>query len=105
MAAFSLSEISDLVISNFSRVCRRFQVSSYTRFDRSSYGFDEQALHDDLLSRGFATFVYEPAARELKSLAGQRSTGGNTVYARDPEKLTARLKSAPRYRLGTGVSI
>jgi len=71
----------------------------------SRYGFDEQALHDDLLSRGFATFVYEPAARELKSLAGQRSTGGNTVYARDPEKLTARLKSAPRYRLGTGVSI
>ena len=71
----------------------------------SRYGFDEQALHDGLLSRGFDTFIYEPAARELKSLSGQRSAGGNTVYVRDRERLTERLKSAPRYRLGTGVSI
>lgn len=69
------------------------------------YGFDEQALHDWLCDRDFDTFSYSPEARELTSLAGQRSLGGNTVYARDPEKLKERLKSAPRYQLGTGVSI
>lgn len=69
------------------------------------YDFDEQTLHDGLLSRGFATFSYDPAARELVSLSRQRSASGNTVYARHLDRLTKRLKSAPRYRLGNGVSI
>lgn len=69
------------------------------------YGFDEEVLHEGLLSRGFDTFNYDPAARELMSRTGQRNAGGNTIYARDCERLTERLKAAPRYQLGTGVSI
>lgn len=69
------------------------------------YGFDEEALHRDLLARGFKTFRYRPFDRVLEPLHGARSGGGNTLYVRDAERLAERVRTARRFRLGTGVNI
>ena len=69
------------------------------------YGFDEDALHGDLLGRGFETFLYQPFERVLEPLHGARSGGGNTLYVRDAGRLAERVRSAPRFRLGTGDEI
>jgi FkbM family methyltransferase len=69
------------------------------------YGFDEDALHRDLLRRGFETFLYRPFERVLEPLHGARSGGGNTLYVRDASRLAERVRAAPRFRLGTGGEI
>ena len=69
------------------------------------YGFDEEALHRDLLGRGFATYRYRPRERLLEPLHGARSGGGNTLYVRDAARLAERLRTARSFRLGTGVDI
>ena len=69
------------------------------------YGFDEEALHRDLLGHGFATYRYRPFERKLEPLHGARSGGGNTLYVRDAARLAARVRTAPRYRLGTGAEV
>lgn len=69
------------------------------------YGFDEDALHREMLGRGFETFRYRPFERVLEPLDGARSGGGNTLYARDAGRLAQRVRTAPRFRLGTGVEM
>ena len=69
------------------------------------YGFDEDALHRNLLGRGFATYRYRPFERNLEPLHGARSGGGNTLYVRDAARLAERVRTAPRYRLGTGAEL
>ena len=69
------------------------------------YGFDEEALHRDLLGRGFATYRYRPRERLLVPLHGARSGGGNTLYVRDAARLAERVRTARSFRLGTGVDI
>lgn len=69
------------------------------------YGFDEESLHRDLLGRGFATYRYRPFERALEPLHGARSGGGNTLYVRDAARLAERVRTAPRWRLGTGTEI
>jgi len=49
------------------------------------YGFDEDGLHEKMLSLGFRSYVYEPVGRKITDLKGQRSASGNTLYLRDPE--------------------
>ncbi|NCA72520.1 MAG: FkbM family methyltransferase [Sphingobacteriia bacterium] len=71
----------------------------------SRYGFDEDALHRDVLARGFATYRYRPFERVLEPLNGARSGGGNTLYVRDAARLAERVRCAPRFRLGTGGEI
>ena len=71
----------------------------------SRYGFDEDALHRDLLARGFVTCRYRPFARLLEPSHGARSAGGNTLYVRDADRLAERVRTAPRFRLGTGMEI
>lgn len=66
------------------------------------YGFDEEALHQEMLKRGFATFRYEPFYRVLEPLA-HRSGIGNTLYVRDSVRLVEQVRLAPKYRLGTGL--
>jgi hypothetical protein len=66
------------------------------------YGFDEDALHWDLLGRGFETFRYRPFERVLEPLNGARSGGGNTLYVRDAVRLGERVRSAPRFVVGQG---
>jgi hypothetical protein len=69
------------------------------------YGFDEDALHRDLLGRGFETWCYRPFGRLLEPLRGARSGAGNTLYVRDIQRLKERVQTAPRFRLGTGAHI
>jgi len=69
------------------------------------YGFDEDALHRDVLARGFETYRYRPFERVLEPLNGARSGGGNTLYVRDVGRLAERVRSAPGFRLGIGGEI
>lgn len=59
----------------------------------------------DLLGHGFETFRYRPFERVLEPLDGARSGGGNTLYVRDAGRLAERVRSAPRFRLGTGMEM
>jgi len=61
------------------------------------YGFDEERLHDQMLSFGFKTVAYEPFQRHLKSLGGCRNTDGNTIYVKDMDFWSDRLNSATKY--------
>ncbi|RYZ21625.1 MAG: FkbM family methyltransferase [Chitinophagaceae bacterium] len=56
------------------------------------YGFDEEDLHRRFLGYGFAPFCYQPFERRLVK---QESYGSfNTLYIRDIDYVTQRLKNA-----------
>lgn len=57
------------------------------------YGYDEQALHADLLTAGFQPFSYDPFTRRLSLVAAPGPH--NTLYCRDLAFIEARLASAP----------
>ncbi len=57
------------------------------------YGYDELALHAELLAAGFRPFAYDPFVRQLRPLAAPGSH--NTLYCRDLPFVEARLASAP----------
>lgn len=61
------------------------------------YGFDEQALHKRMLEYGFKTFLYHPFIRELESLGGINHLSGNTLYLRNLEEVSRRLKHSEQY--------
>ncbi len=69
------------------------------------YGFDENALHQQMLDYGFTTCHYHPFERKLDALHGSRSSSGNTLYVRDVAKLSERVQTASRFKLGIGVDI
>jgi len=68
------------------------------------YGFDEDALHRNMLAFGFSACRYAPFTRELEVLDG-RPTGGNTLYVRDVEELEKRVKNHMLVRLGTKIDL
>jgi len=47
------------------------------------YGFDEEALHQRMLSFGFETYAYRPEERAVDSMDGRRHMTGNTLYSRN----------------------
>jgi hypothetical protein len=57
------------------------------------YGYDEAALHADLLAVGFAPYAYDPFTRSLRPLAAPGPH--NTIYCRDLPFIETRLKAAP----------
>jgi len=57
------------------------------------YGYDEQALHADLLAAGFQPYAYDPFARRLSPLLAPGPH--NTLYCRDLPFLASRLAAAP----------
>lgn len=61
------------------------------------YGFNENSLHQKMLTYGFETFAYSPFTRELVSLNLNKSNSGNTLYVRNIGKVQLALKSAPSY--------
>ena len=62
------------------------------------YGYDEAATHRAMLDHGFRTFSYRPLARELVPLDAANDTSGNTLYLKDLDQVTERIKSAPPFR-------
>lgn len=47
------------------------------------YGFDEEELHQKLLSCGFRTYSYIPSTKKLINLSGQKNSNKNTLYLRE----------------------
>ncbi len=64
-----------------------------------AFGSDDQALHVDMLERGFTACRYAPFERQLHDLNGHRSDQGNTLYVRDLPAMQARVRSSPTYRV------
>ena len=56
------------------------------------YGFDEDAIHLLLVNQGFKAMKYLPFKREL--IAAAPGIVGNTLYVRDLDLVTERLKNA-----------
>jgi len=52
-----------------------------------NYGFNEDILHQKILSFGFDTYSYCPQKRELLSLKGKRNRKKNTLYLRNDFRL------------------
>lgn len=67
------------------------------------YDFDEQVLHEKMLSFGFNSYTYEPFERQLISLNGTKSSSGNTLYIRSVDEVSRRLISSQRYLVMNGL--
>ncbi|TKB98225.1 FkbM family methyltransferase [Pedobacter cryotolerans] len=63
----------------------------------SRYGYDDQEIHDKLLSNGFKPHDYNPLKRELVEITIFGSH--NTIYLRDIEFVTDRLNSAAAFKI------
>jgi FkbM family methyltransferase len=63
------------------------------------YGYDEEALHNQIVSYGFTPSRYQPLKR-LFSTVKEKGTSGNTLYVRDFEAANERLQTAPKYKVG-----
>ena len=72
------------------------------------YGFDEAALHEQMLQAGFRCYRYAPFERELIAVEGDglASIDGlgekeaiNMLYVRDAERLASRLRDAAPFRV------
>jgi FkbM family methyltransferase len=61
------------------------------------YGYDDQEIHNKLLSHGFKPHDYNPFTRELVEIKIFGSH--NTIYLRDIEFVTDRLNSAETFKI------
>ena len=52
-----------------------------------------------MLALGFETCRYHPFERKLELLGGTRTSGGNTLYVRDVDKIVERIRMAPAVRV------
>jgi len=68
------------------------------------YGFDERALHEMLVRRGFESCSYDPFSRRLLPVPDENPSG-NRIYVRDAEVLQERLRTAPAFTLPGGLNI
>jgi FkbM family methyltransferase len=64
------------------------------------YGFEDSRIIEYMGGFGFSTFRYEPFSRELASVSGHDCLVGNTLFVRDAHDIQARLRQAPRVRVG-----
>jgi FkbM family methyltransferase len=60
------------------------------------YSASDDDLHEAMLGFGFKPCAYDPFNRNVALTAG-RSLDGNTIYVRDIESVSARVKSAPLF--------
>jgi len=61
------------------------------------YGFNEQDIHQLLLNNGFKPFQYDPFKRQTAIV--DTYSDFNTIYCRDAEFVTGRLKSAKAFKI------
>ena len=61
----------------------------------SRYGFDESEILKTMQRFGFLPFRYEPFTRALRSLEGQKSQSGNTLFVRNVELAAERIRLSP----------
>ena len=60
------------------------------------YGFNDEAIHQRLLSTGFSSFQYEPFSRILLPLE-EGGKHGNTIYIKDIEEAKRRVSTARKF--------
>ncbi len=58
------------------------------------YGFDEYAIHSQMLAYGFKPYRYEPFQGRLSLLPDRNRANGNTLYLREVDFIESRLESA-----------
>jgi len=63
------------------------------------YGFDENTLHELMLSYGFRPYRYLPFDRTLSAINGKNCDSGNTLYLKNEDELKILLKDSPKYDL------
>lgn len=62
------------------------------------YGFDEDTIRDQLEGLGFMLCRYDPLLRKLDRIGRtEASRNGNSLYIRDYEMVSAKLKKAPSF--------
>lgn len=59
------------------------------------YGYTLDDVVTPLLNNGFCPSAYDPARRELRHLAGIHHNAGNTIFVRDGDAVSRRLRNAP----------
>jgi len=60
------------------------------------YGYDEDKILSMMSGFGFKTYSYNPFERQLTRLEGKNITEGNTIFIRNLERISERIKSAPK---------
>ncbi len=63
------------------------------------YGFDEAAIHRQMLDYGFKAFTYSPFDRTLILLEGKNVQADNTLYIKNIGHVKERLASAPKFHV------
>ncbi|MGO8835610.1 MAG: FkbM family methyltransferase [Roseiarcus sp.] len=64
-----------------------------------AYGRSSNDVVEPVQAAGFAPFLYHPEQRQLTPLKRRRSDSGNTIFVRDLDEVSARLRSAAPIRL------
>jgi FkbM family methyltransferase len=64
----------------------------------AQYGYDEDKIHELLLSHGFVPYSYEPFTRQLKVEPGYYGHD-NTIYIKDAVWASQRVKTARKYNI------
>jgi hypothetical protein len=62
------------------------------------YGFDDDAVHDDLLKNGYSPVEYDPHRRRV-SPRRQRNRDGNTLYVNDIDFFSHRVEQSKAYSI------
>ncbi len=60
------------------------------------YGYDEQNIHKELLTKGFSPYTYKPFTRILEPCNSYGTH--NTLYIKDPGFVNNRLNTAPAFK-------
>jgi hypothetical protein len=60
------------------------------------YGFDDDAIHEELLGKGYISVEYDPHRRQITQRF-QRQPGGNTLYVNDVELFSQRVEQSDAY--------
>lgn len=64
------------------------------------YGWSDSEMVDLVRKSGFESYSYDPINREL--LKAKTGTG-NTIFIRDIDEVARRLRSAPKYKVGSAL--
>ncbi len=62
------------------------------------YGFNDHAIHQQMLDNGFQPFTYAPFERKLVDF-NRAHASHNTIYVKDVDRVSQRLANAPAYQV------
>lgn len=60
------------------------------------YGFDEEHILMTMQESGFYPYAYNPFSRKLEHLSGKNTSSGNTLFIRNVEAISEKVKAAPK---------